>query len=64
VSLKVFLCVLGVVESLLLVGDGLVRNELFRWMLGRPLGGLSRRLAVFSFFSSLEACIEQSLLTA
>lgn len=59
-SLSVLLDVVGVVESLLLGGEGLVRNELFRWMLG--LDEWSRR--VEGCLSSFEACIEQSLLTA
>lgn len=58
----------GVAESLDLEGEGLALKELLllRDCLLPPLGGVSplRRLLALSFFSSLAACIEQSLLTA
>ena len=55
----------GVAESLDLEGEGLALKELLllRDCLLPPLGGVSplRRLLALSFFSSLAACIEQSL---
>lgn len=56
----------GVAESLDLEGLALKELLLLRDCLLPPLGGVSplRRLLALSFFSSLAACIEQSLLTA
>ena len=53
----------GVAESLDLEGLALKELLLLRDCLLPPLGGVSplRRLLALSFFSSLAACIEQSL---